>query len=53
MFSACEDCLFLFPADMTACPVCHQASDWLCQTYDVDACMLPPEPVPASTAAVR
>ena len=52
MFSACEDCLFLFPADMTACPVCHQASDWLCQTYDVDY-HVPANTEPSSTAAVR
>lgn len=37
MFSACEDCLSVFPAEFDACPVCRQGTDWLVQTYDVDA----------------
>lgn len=27
----------MFPDDMSACPNCHQTSDWLTQTYDLDA----------------
>ena len=53
MFSACEDCTLLFPASMGSCPVCHQVSDWLCQTYDVDAVWSVPVDTTSSAAAVK
>ncbi len=49
MYSACEDCLSVYSAYLAACPLCHQSSAWLFNTYDIDAKPIVSTTYPSST----
>lgn len=51
MYSACELCTSVYPAEMTACPLCCKDNDWS-GFPDVADWFAPDVPESSSTAAV-
>jgi RNA polymerase subunit RPABC4/transcription elongation factor Spt4 len=52
MYSACEVCTSVYPAEMPACPLCCKDNDWSGFPDVADWNAAPVVPESASTAAV-